>query len=46
MVLTEKGLKSNTPANANLNKAKKAKNDEFYTRYEDIEIEVMEWPHC
>lgn len=27
-------------ANANLNRAKKAKNDEFYTRYEDIELEV------
>ena len=43
MVLTEKGIKSSNPANANLNKAKKAKNDEFYTRYEDIEIEVMEY---
>lgn len=27
-------------SNANLHKAKKAKNDEFYTRYEDIEKEV------
>lgn len=35
--------KSNNPANANLSKAKKAKNDEFYTRYEDIEVEVMEY---
>lgn len=35
--------KGNSPANANLNKAKKAKNDEFYTRYEDIEVEVMEY---
>ena len=43
MTLMEKGLKSSNPANANLNKAKKAKNDEFYTRYEDIEVEVMEW---
>ena len=43
MTLMEKGPKSNTPANTNLNKAKKAKNDEFYTRYEDIEAEVMEY---
>lgn len=43
MVLMEKGIKNNNPANANLNKAKKAKNDEFYTRYEDIEVEVMEY---
>ena len=39
MVLMEKGH----PANTNLHNAKKAKNDEFYTRYEDIEIEVMEY---
>ena len=43
MTLMEKGPKSSNPANANLNKAKKAKNDEFYTRYEDIEVEVMEY---
>ena len=43
MTLMEKGLKISNPANANLNKAKKAKNDEFYTRYEDIEVEVMEY---
>lgn len=43
MTLMEKGIKSNNPANANLIKAKKAKNDEFYTRYEDIEAEVMEY---
>lgn len=43
MTLMEKGIKSSNPANANLNKAKKAKNDEFYTRYEDIEAEVMEY---
>ena len=43
MVLIEKGPKISTPANTNLNKAKKAKNDEFYTRYEDIEAEVMEY---
>lgn len=29
--------------NSNLNKAKKVKNDEFYTRYEDIEAEVMKY---
>lgn len=29
--------------NTNLNKAKKEKNDEFYTRYEDIEAEVSKY---
>jgi hypothetical protein len=29
--------------NSNLNTAKKEKNDEFYTRYEDIEAEVMKY---
>ena len=29
--------------NANLHEAKKQKNDEFYTRYEDIEAEVMKY---
>ena len=29
--------------NANLHEAKKNKNDEFYTRYEDIEAEVMKY---
>lgn len=29
--------------NKNLSDAKKAKNDEFYTRYEDIEAEVMKY---
>ena len=29
--------------NSNLNKAKAAKNDEFYTRYEDIEKEVINY---
>ena len=43
MALTEKGLKSNNPANTNLRNARKAKNDEFYTRYEDIEAEVMKY---
>ena len=43
MTLMEKGIKSSNPANSNLIKAKKAKNDEFYTRYEDIEVEVMEY---
>ena len=41
MVLMENGSKSGSSANTNLNKARKAKNDEFYTRYEDIEAEVM-----
>lgn len=31
---------SNMGANENLHKAKKAKNDEFYTRYEDIAKEM------
>ena len=43
MVLSEKGLKSSNPANTNLRKARQVKNDEFYTRYEDIEAEVMEY---
>lgn len=29
--------------NANLHKAKKAKNDEFYTRYEDIDKEIQHY---
>ena len=29
--------------NANLHNAKNAKNDEFYTRYDDIEVEVMKY---
>ena len=40
--------------NTNLSKARKAKNDEFYTRYEDIENEVQhyadelkgQWIYC
>ena len=40
--------------NDNLHKARKAKNDEFYTRYEDIENEVQhyaaelkgQWIYC
>ena len=43
MVLMENRVKNNEPAIANLIKAKKAKNDEFYTRYEDIEIEVIKY---
>ena len=39
MALTSK----NSRNNSNLNTAKKAKNDEFYTRYEDIEAEVMKY---
>lgn len=31
-------------SNANLNAAKKAKNDEFYTLYEDIEAELQHYP--
>lgn len=31
-------------SNANLNAAKKAKNDEFYTMYEDIENELQHYP--
>ena len=43
MTLIENGLKGSSPANTNLCNAKKAKNDEFYTRYEDIEVEAMEY---
>ena len=43
MVLMENRVKSNTPANTNLRNARQVKNDEFYTRYEDIEAEVMEY---
>lgn len=32
-----------TSKNSNLHRAKKAKNDEFYTRYDDIEAEVMKY---
>ena len=32
-----------TSKNSNLHRAKKAKNNEFYTRYEDIEAEVMKY---
>ena len=32
-----------TSKNSSLNTAKKANNDEFYTRYEDIEAEVMKY---
>ena len=32
--------------NSNLHTAKKVKNDEFYTRYEDIEAEVMKYRKC
>ena len=38
-ISSEKDKKDNT----NLHKAKKEKNDEFYTRYEDIELEVMKY---
>lgn len=36
-------LSSTNLTNAKLNKAKKEKNDEFYTRYEDIEAEVIKY---
>ena len=43
MVLIENGPKGSSPANTNLRNAKRVKNDEFYTRYEDIEAEVIEY---
>ena len=43
MTLMENGLRSSTPANTNLRNAQQVKNDEFYTRYEDIEAEVMKY---
>lgn len=43
MTLMEKGLRSVNPANTNLHNAKRVKNDEFYTRYKDIEAEVMKY---
>lgn len=32
--------------NGNLHNAKKAKNDEFYTQYSDIEAELMHYPNA
>ena len=43
MVLIENWPKGSSPANTNLHNAKRVKNDEFYTRYEDIEAEVMKY---
>ena len=43
MTLMEKGTKNSNPANTNLLNAKRVKKDDFYTRYEDIEAEVMEY---
>ena len=39
----EPELSKNGCDKSNLDRAKKAKNDEFYTRYEDIESEVMKY---
>ena len=39
----EEEKKSKGCTNANLREARKNKNDEFYTRYEDIEAEVMKY---
>ena len=39
----EKEKNSKSCTNTNLHEAKKNKNDEFYTRYEDIEAEVMKY---
>lgn len=33
-------------SNKNLNKAKKEKNDEFYTQYADIEKELIHYPNA
>ena len=33
-------------SNSNLNKAKKEKNDEFYTQYADIEKELINYPNA
>lgn len=41
--LTDEENKSKGHTKETLEKAKKAKNDEFYTRYEDIETEVMKY---
>ena len=43
MVLIENGPKGSSSANTNLRNAEQIKNDEFYTRYEDIEAEVMKY---
>ena len=42
-LLSEEEETSKGCDNSNLVKAKKVKNDEFYTRYEDIEAEVMKY---
>lgn len=42
-ILSEEEEASKGCDNSNLVKAKKVKNDEFYTRYEDIEAEVMKY---
>ena len=42
-IISEEEIASKGCDNSNLVKAKKVKNDEFYTRYEDIEAEVMNY---
>lgn len=43
LMVTLEGSEKSGATNTNLHNAKKAKNDEFYTRYEDIEAEVMKY---
>ena len=43
LVAQEEDSTKKETRNTNLNKAKKEKNDEFYTRYEDIEAEVSKY---
>ena len=43
LVAQEEDSTKKEARNTNLNKAKKEKNDEFYTRYEDIEAEVSKY---
>ena len=40
IIVTIQWLYKYTMANSNLTNAKKAKNDEFYTQYQDIEKEI------
>ena len=42
-IISEEEIASKGCDNSNLVKAKKVKNDEFYTRYDDIEAEVMNY---
>lgn len=43
IISSEEEEKTKGCDNSNLHKAKRVKNDEFYTRYEDIEAEVMKY---